>query len=312
VRAAKATAGYFRDGLPYNRAGHGPRPLVVFQGLLFENKPQPGLMVRFVRFYKFLEEEYTVYEVLRRPGMPRGFTMKDMADDYAGMIRKEFERPVDVIGVSTGGSIAQHFAADHPDLLRRLVIHSSAYALSDEARRLQMRVGHLAQQHRWVKASAVMLDPLLPDQGFMKYLSGPIVWLAALLLGLLAAPKDPSDLVVTVEAEDKHDFKDRLGEISAPTLVVAGDRDPFYTEALFRETAEGIPNARLILYPGMGHPASGKQFGQDVLAFLKGDTAGGEEGSPATSRTTGVIVASVLALLFVLFLLRRRGHTSGR
>jgi hypothetical protein len=35
------------------------------------------------------------------------------------------------------------------------------------------------------------------------------------------------------------------------------------------ETAAGIPDARLILYPGMGHPASGKQFKQDVLAFLR-------------------------------------------
>jgi pimeloyl-ACP methyl ester carboxylesterase len=273
MTGSKPTAGYFRGGLPYNRSGHGPHPLVVFQGLLPENKPQPGLMVRLFRFYKFLEEEYTVYEVLRRPGMPRGYTMKDMADDYASMIREEFGGPIDVIGVSTGGSIAQHFAADHPDLVRRLVIHSSAYALSDEARRWQMRVAHLAQQRRWVRASAVMLRPLFPDQGLMKYLSVPIVWLASLLLGLLAAPKDLSDLVVTVEAEDTHDFKDHLGEISAPTLVVAGDRDPFYTETLFRETAEGIPNARLILYPGMGHPASGKQFGRDVLAFLQEGTA---------------------------------------
>jgi pimeloyl-ACP methyl ester carboxylesterase len=273
MTGSKATAGYFRGGLPYNRSGHGPHPLVVFQGLLFENKPQPGLMVRLFRFYRFLEEEYTVYEVLRRPGMPRGYTMKDMADDYASMIREEFGGPIDVIGVSTGGSIAQHFAANHPDLVRRLVIHSSAYALSEEARHLQTRVARLAQQRRWVKASTVMLRPLFPDQGLMKYLSVPIVWLASLLLGLLAAPKDPSDLVVTVEAEDTHDFKDHLGEISAPTLVVAGDRDPFYTETLFRETAEGIPNARLILYPGMGHPASGKQFGRDVLAFLQEGTA---------------------------------------
>ena len=78
---------------------------------------------------------------------------------------------------------------------------------------------------------------------------------------------------MTIEAEDEHDFKDRLGEISAPTLVVAGDRDPFYTQTLFRETAEGIPNGRLIFHPGMGHPASGKQFGRDVLAFLKEGTA---------------------------------------
>lgn len=35
------------------------------------------------------------------------------------------------------------------------------------------------------------------------------------------------------------------------------------------QPAAGIPNAQLILYPGMGHPASGKQFRQDLLAFLR-------------------------------------------
>jgi pimeloyl-ACP methyl ester carboxylesterase len=88
-----------------------------------------------------------------------------------------------------------------------------------------------------------------------------------------SSPKDPSDLVITIEAEDRHNFKDRLAEITAPTLVVAGDKDPFYSADLFRETAEGIPNARLILYPGMGHPASGPQFHRDLRAFLKEDTA---------------------------------------
>jgi len=44
-------------------------------------------------------------------------------------------------------------------------------------------------------------------------LSGSIAWLASLLLGLLAVLKDPSDLIVTVEAENAYDFNDRLGEI---------------------------------------------------------------------------------------------------
>ncbi|MDY6878505.1 MAG: alpha/beta hydrolase [Chloroflexota bacterium] len=71
------------------------------------------------------------YSVTRKPGLPDGYSMQDMSDDYAVMIREEFGHPFDVIGVSTGGSIAQHLAADHPDLVRRLVIHSSAYTLSD-------------------------------------------------------------------------------------------------------------------------------------------------------------------------------------
>jgi pimeloyl-ACP methyl ester carboxylesterase len=221
-----------------------------------------------IRMYKFLEDDYKVYVVLRKPGLPHGYALPNMADDYATMIREEFGEPVDVIGVSTGGSIVQHFAADHPDLIRRLVIHSSAYTLSEEAKRLQLQVGRLAQQRQWTKAYAVLFGPMFPHAGIMKHLSQPFIWLGSRLMSL-DAPKDPTDLVVTVEAEDRHNFKDRLAQITAPTLVIAGTQDPFYTAALFRETAEGIPNARLILYEGMGHPASGKRFSQDVLAFLK-------------------------------------------
>jgi pimeloyl-ACP methyl ester carboxylesterase len=257
-----ASAGYFRNGLPYNRVGRGPRNLVIFQGLVFENKPLPARMSWLYRsYYKYLEEDYTTYIVLRKPGLPDGYSLQNMADDYATMIKDEIGGPVDVIGVSTGGSIAHHFAADHPDLVRKLVIHSSAYTLSDLTKRVQMRVGYLARQRQWMAAYATMVSPT-------RY-SKPIIWIGSLLAGMFGAPSDPSDFVVTIEAEDKHDFKARLGQITAPTLVVAGDKDPFYPEALFRETAEGIPNARLILYQGMGHPASGKQFRRDVLKFLK-------------------------------------------
>lgn len=50
------SAGYFRNGMPYNRLGHGPRPLIVFQGLMFENKPQPRMAFG---MYRFLEDDYT-------------------------------------------------------------------------------------------------------------------------------------------------------------------------------------------------------------------------------------------------------------
>ncbi len=268
MTTARQPAGCFRSGLPYNRFGRGPRPLVVFQGLMFENKPLPASMSGvYSRMYGALQDDYATYLVTRRPGLPAGCSMKDMSDDYATMIRDEFGGPVDVIGLSTGGSLVQHFAADHADLVRRLVIHSAAYTLSDESKRLMLQVRDLARQRRWRQAYAAMFGLMLPRSGAAKYAARPVLWLVS-LLAALRPPRDPSDLVITIEAEDKHDFKERLAEIRAPTLVVAGDRDPFYTEALFRETAAGIPNARLILYPKMGHPASGKQFGRDLLSFL--------------------------------------------
>jgi pimeloyl-ACP methyl ester carboxylesterase len=271
VEKSTAIAGYFHNGLPYNRVGHGPRTLILLQGLLFENKPlPPPLAWLYSMYYKYLEEDYTSYIVLRKPGLPDGYSMQNMADDYATMVMEEFGELVDVIGVSTGGSIAQHFAANHPDLIRKLIIHSSAYTLSDWAKSLQMRVASLARQRNWRAAYDTMLSPTLIYSGAKRYIAKSFWWIGILLAGMFAAPEDPSDLVVTIEAEDKHNFKDRLWQITAPTLVVAGDKDPYCPETLYRETAEGIPNARLILYKGMGHPAHGKQFRQDVLHFLKG------------------------------------------
>ena len=235
---------------------------MIFQGLVFETRPQPALMAPlFTRYYQYLANDFTTYIVLRKPGLPQGYTLQNMADDYAAMIRQEFSGPVDIIGVSTGGSIAQHFAADHSDLVRKLVIHSSAYTLSEKSRKMQKRIGELAGQRRWIAAYLTMLSPTRYPR--------PVVWIGSFLAGALAALEDPNNVVVTVEAEDQFNFKDRLGQITAPTLVAAGDQDPYYPEVLFRETAAGIPNARLILYKGVGHPASGKQFRQDVLEFLR-------------------------------------------
>jgi len=264
-------AGYLAGGLPYNRLGSGPRPLVVLQGLMFENKPLPGIMGGFINgSYRFLTADYTVWVVTRRPGLPRGFSLADMASDYASMIRQEFGGPLDVVGLSTGGSIAQHLAADHPDVVRRLVIHSSAYTLNPDAKQLQLAVAEFAAQRRWRDAWGVFLDPMFPQRGPLSHAGKVLARLSATLVTAIDRLEDPSDLIITVIAEDSHDFRDRLGEISVPTLVAGGERDPFYSEGLFTDTAAGIPGALLRIYPGQGHPASGREFARDVLGFLRG------------------------------------------
>ena len=260
-----STAGYFRSGMPYVRVGSGPNPLVVLQGLMFENKPQRGMTAG----YGFLGKDYTVHSVLRRPGMPCGYTLADMAADYAATIRTEFGAPVDVIGVSTGGAIAQHLAADHPGQVRRLVIHSSAYTLSEPAKQLQLEVGRLAREGEVGRAAEVLVRFLLPKRGLWRMIGGPAVWVGSRLIST-GVSGDLSDLIITIEAEDRHSFRDRLGEITAPTLVIAGTADPFYTPLLFRETAAGLPDGRLVLYQGMGHPAWGRRFQRQVAAFLGG------------------------------------------
>lgn len=78
------------------------------------------------------------------------------------------------------------------------------------------------------------------------------------------------DLCATIEAEDAFDLTDRLSRIKVPTLVVGGDRDAAYGPALFRETAEGVPNGKLLLYSCTGHVGmqARRRFVPDVLRFL--------------------------------------------
>ena len=166
--------GYFECGMPYNRFGQGERILVVFQGLMFENKPITGFMAKkFCEMYDSLEDEYTIFLVNRRPGLPKSYNMKDIAADYAKMIEEELCSPVDVLGVSTGGSIVQHFAADYPGLVRRAIIHSSAYTLNDKAKEGQMKTARLALQGKWRAAYAALMDISLPESP-ARYLIKPL------------------------------------------------------------------------------------------------------------------------------------------
>src|SRR5690606_722202 len=45
----------------------------------------------------------------------------------------------------------------------------------------------------------------------------------------------------------------RLGEITAPTLVIAGEHDLFFSPEMHADLARRIPGARLEVIPGAGH-----------------------------------------------------------
>ena len=268
---SKVTTGYFQNGIPYFRLGSDPRNLVIFGGGPGNELPS-GLMLRMItRSFKRLAEHYTVYLVSRKSGLPAGYSTRDMSNDYATMIRDELGGPIDIIGMSYGGLIAQHFAADHPDLVRRLVIAMAAYRVGDAGKELDRRAAELEAQGKRAEAYATAMSS--EYRGFKKHFFKSLVFLIFSVFGPLmtGVPASPTDLLVEVEAEGKHDSKDLLAEIKVPTLVIGGDKDFFFPVTLYRETADGIPNAKLILYEGVGHAAMlDKRFNEDVLAFLKG------------------------------------------
>jgi pimeloyl-ACP methyl ester carboxylesterase len=216
-------------------------------------------------YLRGLVDSYKIYVVSRKSGLPKGYSLTDMSDDYAVMIENDIGSAPDIIGVSTGGAIAQHFAVDHPDLMGRLVLAMTGCRLNEEARELQMRVADLARKGKRRAASA-LLGTTIMRKGITKHLFKSFMW----LLGPLMIPADASDGIVEIEAEDRHDLGDRLGEIKADTMVIGGEEDFFYP---LRETAAKIPNARLVLYPNLGHNAMfarSRQFSEEILSFLLG------------------------------------------
>jgi pimeloyl-ACP methyl ester carboxylesterase len=217
-------------------------------------------------YLRGLEDRYKIYIVNRRPGLAAGYSLSDMSDDYAVMIKNELGGVADIIGVSTGGSIAQHFAIDHPDLVRRLVLAMAGFRLTEEAKELQMKVADLARKGKRRAASALLGTAVMRGR-VAKQVFKWFMW----LLGPFSIPTDPSDGIVEIEAEDRHDLSDRLAKIKADTLVIGGEEDFFYP---VRETARKIPNAKLVLYPNLGHNAMfarSRQFGEEIRAFLLSD-----------------------------------------
>jgi pimeloyl-ACP methyl ester carboxylesterase len=253
--------------LPYLAAGTGP-PLVYLGGLA----PETGVAGRLARVnlasIEPLAGSRRVYFVNRRRGLPAGLTMEGLAAEHAAALRAGFDGPVDVLGISTGGSIAQQLAAEHPDLVRRLVLVSTGARLSPATRAEQRAVAARIRAGADRKALALGAAAIVPP------------WrgrLAAAALASLVGPRlfpraGLEDMATTIEAEDTFDLARCPRPIEAPTLIVGGDRDRFYSPELFAETAALIPGSTLEIFAGRGHVTvtTDRRFAPTVESFLSG------------------------------------------
>jgi pimeloyl-ACP methyl ester carboxylesterase len=177
-------------------------------------------------------------------------TMAELAAEHAEAITLGLATPVDVVGTSTGGSIAQQLAADHADVVRRLVLVSTACRLGPEGRRIQRQVAARLRAGARRQAFAVMAAALVPP-GRGRIAAGSVAWLVG--PWLITDPAGLDDMATIIEAEDEFDLATCRAPIQAPTLIVAGRDDRFYTRDLFHETARLIPHSHLHLLENRGH-----------------------------------------------------------
>lgn len=237
---------------PYVAVGNGPRTLLVIPGL---NDPLCRVTDRWwfsllaAVFCGRYTDRHTVAMVSRPPGLPDGASVRELAGGYVAVL--EETGPADVMGLSMGGFLVAELAADHPDLVEHAILGLAADRLSAHGREVVERWREHAWEDRWrpictEAAGAVASGPW-----------SPVVRGAADLYGRLGSPSrvDRRDFLVSAEACLAHDGGPRLDGITVPALVIGGTEDPFFTPERYRETAAGIPDARLAEIREAGHEA---------------------------------------------------------
>lgn len=221
----------------YRVEGSGPLLLYV-----------PGLDGTGELFYKqapALARSYRVVTFrLRESGQ---FTYDDLTGDMAAIVREIGEARATVIGESFGGTVAMQFAIRFPEVTERLVVVNSFPRFRPQ----------------WKIEVAAALAPIVPPQ---------FTWLlrrGANRLGMMVdgvSDEDRRRFFQAVRGVNHRgharrlrliaglDIENRLPEIQAPTLFVAGAKD--YLISSVREAramAARIPNADVKIIEGAGH-----------------------------------------------------------
>lgn len=195
------------------------------------------------------------------------YTMADLADDAVALLDALGVARAHVAGISMGGMIALQLALNHPRRVERLVlIATSAGGWSPEQRHALT-----LPPDPWIA------DPVERARAGMAQIVGPAA--RAALPGRLPEVIErargnrftAAGYVRQNGAIGTHDVRARLGEITAPTLVIHGDADPLVPFAQGRILAAEIPGARALFLPGVGHLPPFERPGEvnrAILAFL--------------------------------------------
>jgi pimeloyl-ACP methyl ester carboxylesterase len=193
-------------------------------------------------------------QLVSRRFSPEQYDLGDMAEDTRRLIRELELEPAHVVGASMGGMIAQTLAARSPDDVRSLVSIMSTTG--------SRRFGNASPQ---VYRSFLAQRPSDPEA---------LIEMAVKFFALIGTPPPNQDLdrireMTRLSVERNHDrwagarqlgaiLKSgnrtrELRRITAPTLVIHGNKDKLINISGGRATARAIDGAKLLVIDGMGH-----------------------------------------------------------
>ncbi|MFF7315813.1 3-oxoadipate enol-lactonase [Streptomyces albogriseolus] len=188
-----------------------------------------------------------------------GATVGDLADlvlalaDALGVERFAYA------GVSLGGAVGLHLAVHHPHRVSSLAVLCSS--------------ARFGGAERWRERAATVrregLAELAANADARWFTPGFTV--PRLVRDHRDA--DPGAYAACCDALAAFDLRERLAEISVPTLAVAGRDDPATPPAHLREIADAVPGASLVEIPGASHLAPA-QCPEAVLTALRAHFGG--------------------------------------
>ncbi len=265
--------GRFLDGkYPYVKFGAGEKKLVIFppsRDLVCSLAIDPEGQVK--GYQQMLPKNYDreVFILGYDVNVSADRWCREIAADFALFIKNEVG-PAIIVGISYGGAVAIPFADQNPELTEKLLLVVSAYGLSEEGVRLCRSLIEVAKT-KGLRRVQFEIDNLIRAR-----------WMRALIKFTHFVEWDlrkkkansPSTFInaYTHIANYPLGLKRHLSGIQAPTLIIGGQLDQFFSTLQFEETAELIPNSRLVLVKGAGHPAPlerPKRVKKEVFAFLR-------------------------------------------
>lgn len=209
---------------------------------------------------------------------PTGYALSDLADDALALVDALHLESYLLVGHSMGGKVAQLVASRRPRGLRGLVLVAPAPP-TPLALPLDARQGMVHAYDSRESIAATVQQVLAPDGLSDRDLDTVI---ADSLAG--ASPAKAAWPLAT----SQEDITADVPKIDVPVIVISGEHDRVDPpEVLVRELLPRIPQARLVVLPGVGHllpleaPAD---LAHVIKAFVLAQTKGGFFALPEAQR----------------------------
>ena len=178
---------------------------------------------------------------------PGPYTIDVLADDLRSLVDALRLGRVALLAHSLGGSIALAYAARSPASVRALVGVGAPVGFPDQARAgLAARAETVEADGMAAVAGTVATNGVSPT--FREQNPEQFRELEAML-----AANDPAGYAAQCRALVELDLAGRLGEIEAPVLFIAGDRDGVSPPAVTEANAALVPHGHSVLVEDCGH-----------------------------------------------------------